>query len=68
MGRTFVTALYNYVESKADGPYEKVYYKYNAGTLSLSYLLRRNLRLVAEGTYNDTDEAFRLVGGFVSAF
>ena len=68
MGRTFVTVLYNYVESKADGPCEKVYYKYNAGTLSLSYLLRRNLRLVAEGTYNDTDEAFRLIGGFVSAF
>ncbi len=68
MGRTFVTALYNYVESKRGGPIEKVYYKYNTGTLSLSYLLRRNLRLVAEGTYNDTDEAFRFVGGFVSAF
>jgi hypothetical protein len=68
MGRTFLTALYNYVESKTDTPYETVLYEYNAGTLSLSYLLRRNLRLVAEGTYNDTDEAFRFVGGFVSAF
>ncbi len=68
MGRTFVTALYNYVESKTDTPHETVLYDYNAGTLSLSYLLRRNLRLVAEGTYNDTDEAFRFVGGFVSAF
>lgn len=68
MGRTFVTALYNYVESKADGPGEKVYYEYNAGTLNLSYLLRRNLRLMVEGTYNETDEAFRFIGGFASAF
>ena len=68
MGRTFVTALYNYVESKAGSPGEAVLYEYNAGTLSLSYLLRRNLRLVAEGTYNETDDALRFVGGFASAF
>lgn len=68
MGRTFVTALYNYIESKTDTPGETVLYEYNAGTLSLSYLLRRNLRLMAEGTYNETNESFRLVGGFASAF
>ena len=68
MGRTFVTALYNYVESKTDTPVETLLYEYNAGTVSLSYLLRRNLRLVAEGTYNETDDAFRFVGGFASAF
>jgi hypothetical protein len=68
MGRTFVTALYNYVESKTDSPDETSMFEYSSGTLSLSYLLRRNLRLVAEGTYDDREEAFRLVGGFVSAF
>jgi hypothetical protein len=68
MGRTFVTALYNYVESKTDTPDEAKIFEYNTGTLSLSYLLRRNLRLVAEGTYNENEEAFRFIAGFVSAY
>jgi hypothetical protein len=68
MGRTFVTALYNYVESKIDSPGSEKIFEYNTGTLSLGYLLRRNIRLVAEGTYDENEEAIRFVGGFVSAF
>jgi hypothetical protein len=62
MGRTFVTFLYNYIDSDLDN------LDYSAGTLSLSYLLRRNVRLVAEGTYHEDTEATRLVAGVVSAF
>ncbi len=62
MGRTFVTFLYNYIDSDLNN------LDYSAGTLSLSYLLRRNVRLVAEGTYHEDTEAMRLVAGVVSAF
>jgi hypothetical protein len=62
MGNTFVTFLYNYIDSDLDN------LDYSAGTLSLSYLLRRNVRLVAEGTYHEDTEAMRLVAGVVSAF
>ncbi len=62
MGKTFVTFLYNYIDSDLNN------LDYSAGTLSLSYLLRRNVRLVAEGTYHEDTEAARLVAGVVSAF
>lgn len=61
-GRHWIVFLYNYIDS------QQKELNMNAGTLSYSWLLRRNLRLLAEGTYNDTDEAFRFTGGFVSAF
>lgn len=55
-------ALYNWIDSDFDP------LKYNAGTLSLGYLLRRNIRLVGELTYN-FDKEFTQVGvGIISAF
>lgn len=62
MGRSFVTVLCNFNDSDIES------LDYLAGTLSYSYLLRRNVRLLGEVTYVDTDEELRLVGGFVAAF
>lgn len=62
MGRSFVTALYNYVDSDID------YLDYTSGTINYSYLLRRNVRLLGEVTYIDEDEELRLAGGLVAAF
>lgn len=62
MGRSFLTLLYNYVDSKLG------WIDYRSETLSYSYLLRRNLRLVAEATFSEEDEEWRGVAGFVSAF
>lgn len=61
-GRHWIVLLYNYIDS------QQKELELNSGTLSYSWLLRRNLRLTAEGTYNDTRETFRFTGGFVSAF
>ena len=61
-GRHWIVLLYNYIDSQQRGLDE------NAGTVSYSWLLRRNLRLLAECTYNDTSETVRFAGGFVSAF
>lgn len=62
MGRPFVTFLYNYVDSELEA------LDYRTETLSVSYLLRRNLRLLLETTFNEEEESLRLVGGFSSAF
>jgi hypothetical protein len=61
-GRHWIILLYNYIDSQQKD------LDLNSGTLSYSWLLRRNLRLTAEGTYNDTQETYRFTGGFVSAF
>ncbi len=61
-GRHWIVLLYNYIDSQQKD------LNLNAGTLSYSWLLKRNVRLLAEGTYNDTQETFRFTGGFVSAF
>lgn len=45
----YAAGLYNQTTSDQD------LYQYKAGTLHLGYLIRRNIRLVAEGTYNFTD-------------
>lgn len=62
MGRPFVTFLYNNVDSELN------WLDYRTETLSFSYLLRRNLRLLAEATFNEEQESWRLVTGMVSAF
>ena len=64
MGRPFITFLYNWV----DGPAEFSELDYETATLSFSYLLRRNLRLVLEATRDLKLEGARLQLGFVSAF
>jgi hypothetical protein len=61
-GRHWIVLLYNYIDSQQKD------LNTNAGTLSYSWLYKRNVRLLAEGTYNDTQESFRFTGGFVSAF
>ena len=43
-------------------------FDYRTETLNISYLVRRNLRLMAEATFNEEEESLRLVSGFVSAF
>ncbi len=61
----YLAALGNYVDSDLD------YLDYKSATLHAGYLLRRNLRLVGEVSYNftDTDNAYPYASiGFVSAF
>lgn len=60
--RHWIVLLYNYIDSQMPG------LDYRAETVSYSWLLRRNLRLLAETTFSETDESWRITGGFVSAF
>lgn len=63
--RFYGAALFNWIESD----YKALNYK--AATLHLGYLLKRNLRIVLEGTYNFTDnyKNFTIFSlGFVNAF
>lgn len=54
--------LYNKIESDlADSEYETI-------TAHVGYLVRTNLRLIAENTYDITKEENRAIIGFVSAF
>lgn len=62
LGREYITFLFNWIDSDMAG------LDYESYTLSFSYLLRRNLRLVAETSYEAEHERTRLVGGFVAAF
>lgn len=76
-GRWFVTALVNWIEAdrpvvslrlgeQADAvPYLS---RYRTGSLGLHYLLRRNVRLVGEGTWDADLERARLTGGATVAF
>lgn len=60
--RHWFVFLYNYIDSQMPG------LDYRSETVSYSFLLRRNLRLLAETTFSETDESWRITGGFVSAF
>jgi hypothetical protein len=62
LGRHFLTALYNHIE------YNYARQDYRTGTASYTFLLRRNLRLVGEATYDDISANWRFVTGIVSAF
>jgi hypothetical protein len=55
-------ALYNWIDSDVGSA------DYETGTLNASYLLARNIRLLAEYTYDFGTEANRGVLGVVSAF
>jgi hypothetical protein len=61
-GRFIVTGLYNRVASDAPGA------QYEAGTVNLGWLLQRNLRLAAEGTWDFISDRPRAALGFVTAF
>lgn len=60
--RHHVTLLYNRIDSDLEG------YDYETGTLGASYLMARNLRLLAEYTYDAVSFSNRAVLGFTSAF
>ncbi|MFA7227671.1 MAG: hypothetical protein WC061_01445 [Melioribacteraceae bacterium] len=58
----YAVALYNWVDSDLDA------LDYNSGTISLGYLLRRNIRLVGEFTYNPDKKYGQIGVGIISAF
>ena len=60
--RWYLTALYNRIDSDLEG------YDYETITLSPSYLIARNLRILAEFTRDTESETNRVVVGLVSAF
>jgi hypothetical protein len=63
MSKWYLTGLYNWIDSDMDD------LDYSAATLHAGYLLRRNLRLVSEYTYQFSGESHGRVNvGFVSAF
>jgi len=60
--RFFLTGLYNKVDSELPG------FDYETVTLSGTYLIARNLRLIVEGTRDLIHDSNRLVLGTVSGF
>jgi hypothetical protein len=60
--RYHLTALYNRIDSDLDSA------DYETGTLSLSYLLARNIRLLGEYTYDGVRYSNGVTLGFISAF
>jgi len=60
--RTYITLLYNMIESDLDD------YDYESVTLSGTYLMARNLRLIGEYTRFMEEEEDRVVLGVISAF
>ncbi len=64
MSKWYVTGLLNLVDSQIDD------LDYQAGTVHFGYLLRRNVRVVAEGTYifSGASPYAKASAGFVSAF
>jgi hypothetical protein len=60
--RWYAVGLYNWVDSQDDGvDYETI-------TGHVGYVLRTNIRLIAENTYDIVNEENRFVIGFISAF
>lgn len=60
--RWYATALYNWVDSDDDSQdYERI-------TGHVGWVLRTNLRLIAENTYDIQDEENQFVVGFIAAF
>jgi len=63
MSKLYLTGLLNYVESD----YEPLNYK--SATLNLSYVLRRNVRLLTEFSWVESEEKYGKVScGFMAAF
>lgn len=63
MSKVYFAGLFNLVDSQIDA------LDYRSATLHIGYLLRRNLRVVAESTYMFGDEPYaKASAGFVTAF
>lgn len=60
--RWYAAGLYNWVEAEDNAD------DYESITAHVGYLLRTNIRLIAENTYDIINEENRFVIGFVSAF
>ncbi|MFZ5980686.1 MAG: hypothetical protein ACOYVF_08650 [Candidatus Zixiibacteriota bacterium] len=60
--RWYFTGLYNKIDSDLDE------YDYETITAHVGYLLRTNLRLIFENTYDIENEENRAIAGFVAAF
>jgi len=60
--QVYIVGLVNWVDSD----YEHL--KYRTGTAHIGYMLRTNLRLAGEVTYDFNDEEFRIVTGFIGGF
>lgn len=58
----YAVALYNWVDSDLD------VYDYQTGTLSLGYLLRRNIRLIGEYTHDFKKEFSQFAVGVILAY
>jgi hypothetical protein len=61
-GRLIVTGLYNCIASDAPGA------QYETGTVNASWLVRRNLRIAAEGTWDFLTDHPRAALGLMTAF
>lgn len=60
--RLYVGGLFNWINSSVND------YDYQRATGHIGYLLRTNIRLIAENTYDFENEENQFVVGFVSAF
>jgi hypothetical protein len=58
----YAVALYNWIDSDLD------VYDYQTGTLSLGYLLRRNIRLIGEYTHDFKKEFGQFAVGVILAY
>lgn len=76
-GRWFISGLMNYVDADApvvslrigeQGDDPATVSKYSTGTMGLHYILRRNVRLTGEGTWDFERERARLIAGINLAF
>ena len=69
LGRTFVTLLYNYIDSDVDEAYEGASaLDYRSEAVNVSYLLRRNLRLTGEVIHREVEDEWNVVAGMVTGF
>jgi hypothetical protein len=69
LGRSFVTFLYNHVDSDVDELYAgRPSLDYRAEALNYSYLLRRNFRISTELQYREVDDEWNVAAGFTAAF
>jgi hypothetical protein len=76
-GQWYVTGLMNYVDADApvlnlrigeQGDAPATISKYTTGTFGLHYVLKRNVRLTTEGTWDFERDRARLIAGINLAF
>jgi hypothetical protein len=69
LGRSFVTLLYNHVDSDQDELYANAAaIDYRSEALNLSYLLRRNVRISGEVIHKEIEDDWSFLAGMGTAF